>query len=114
MLLCHPATLLLSYCAPHACELGQCHARPKPHPQAAPPSLTPHPKPEQVLLSLARAGHVAEALRMLDAASARGVHLAPSVGEERELWVHCLEHGVQDDAPPQYIRAAAARSLAAA
>ena len=67
-----------------------------------------------MLLSLARAGHVAEALRLLDAASARGVHLAPSVHEERELWVHCLEHGVQDDAPPQYIRAAAARSLAAA
>ena len=87
-------------------------------PQAAPPSLSPkpepHPKPEQVLLSLARAGHVAEALRLLDAAAARGVLLAPSAGEERELWLRCLEHGVQDDAPPQCIRAAAARSLAAA
>ena len=91
---------------------------PKPQTQASAPSLTPkpepHPKPEQVLLSLARAGHVAEALRVLDAASGRGVHLAPSVQEERELWLHCFEHGVQDDAPPQYIRAAAARSLAAA
>ena len=91
---------------------------PKPQPQAAPPSLTPkrepYPKPEQVLLSLARAGHVAEALRLLDAASGRGVLLAPSLHEERELWLHCFEHGVQDDAPPQSIRVAAGRSLAAA
>ena len=119
MLLCHPATLLLSYGAPHACEalasaMLAPSRTPKQHPQALAPSLTPHPKPKQVLLSLARAGHVAEALRLLDAASARGVHLAPSVHEERELWVHCLEHGVQDDAPPQYIRVAAGRSLAAA
>ena len=98
-------------CSPQASAPSRT---PKQHPQALAPSLTPHPKPKQVLLSLARAGHVAEALRLLDAASARGVHLAPSVGEERELWVHCLEHGVQDDAPPQYIRVAAGRRLAAA
>jgi len=67
-----------------------------------------------VLLSLARAGHVAEALGVLDAASGRGVLLAPSLHEERELWLHCFEHGVQDDAPPQSIRVAAGRSLAAA
>ena len=108
MPLCDPATKLL--CSSRVRGLGQ--------PQASASSFTPkpepRPKPKQVLLSLARAGHVAEALGVLDAASGRGVLLAPSLHEERELWLHCFEHGVQDDAPPQYIRVAAGRSLAAA
>ena len=65
-----------------------------------------------MLLSLARAGHVAEAVNLLELAEERGVRLAPSVHEERDLWLHCFEHGVQDDAPQrQSIRAAAGRSL---
>ena len=89
---------------------------PDPNPNPSPsPSPNPSPNPTQVLLSLARAGHVAEAVDLLDLAVERGVLLAPSMLEERDLWLHCFEHGVQDDAPPrQSIRAAAGRSLAAA
>ena len=133
MLACYSATVLLTRARPWPapCSPQASAPSPKPHPQASPPSLSPepqpqasppsltpkpepHPKPEQVLLSLARAGHVEAALRLLDAASGRGVHLAPSVREERELWLHCFEHGVQDDAPQQSIRVAAGGGLAVA
>ena len=56
------------------------------------------PRLGQVLLSLARAGHVTEAVGVLDLAAEQGVRLAPSLQEERGLWLYCFERGVQDDA----------------
>ena len=51
-----------------------------------------------MLLSLARAGHGAGAVEVLDLAAEQGVRLAPSLQEERGLWLYCFERGVQDDA----------------
>eukprot|EP00908_Phaeocystis_cordata_P001310 Transcript_11394.p2 GENE.Transcript_11394~~Transcript_11394.p2 ORF type:complete len:417 (+),score=105.64 Transcript_11394:361-1611(+) len=51
-----------------------------------------------VVLALARAGHVAEAARVLSDAAGRGEHLSPPLAAERALWRECYEQGVQDDA----------------
>ena len=86
----------------HASGCAVCHTGLEPRTVRPQTGLyathTFEPRLGQVLLSLARAGHVTEAVGVLDLAAEQGVRLAPSLQEERGLWLYCFERGVQDDA----------------